>query len=1226
MDQPRTASYETTGRLEEAVESFMKAQDAGQKPDPNDWLRRYSDVAEELRQFFVNEGILRREPVTSEGPSLVETLRHFGNYELIEEIGHGGIGVVVRGRDRDLGGRDLAVKVLRKRFADDAVMRQRFIEEAHLGAQLQHPGIVPIHAKGELPDGRPYFTMKLVRGQTLHSLLTARADPSKDLPRFLAIFEQICQTVAYAHSRGVIHRDLKPLNVMVGAFGEVQVMDWGLAKVVGTPPQSPPLEGGETRGDDHAPAQPVEGERSTLEGARADRAHEPTQAGIIMGTPAYLAPEQARGMVEELDQSCDVFSLGAILCEILTGTPPYMGRNRIDLLMKAQGAHLADAFSRLDLCGADAELVHIAKRCLAPIPAERPRDAIVSAKELASYLASVQERLKAAEIEKAAADAKAEEARAKAAAERRVRRWTGAFAAALIIGTVVSLTFAYQATENADKEKSARSDADRKAAEATRNASDTRREIEKLYVANGLRAADADDLHTALLWFAKPLQADHGPVELEELHRIRLASYLRHVPRPTLLHVLAHPGKIVNHAEFSSDGSRVVTFAETSTRRSGEARVWDTNTGKPIGPSLNDLHRFLHPAMSPDGRRIVAMSVDGTVRVWDAVTAKPLGPPLAHDASVVDASFSADGRHILALLKNKTVRLWDVQDGLDVTSSLNELRAAQHAAFSPGGRYLLTVNREGTMLVRDLFGGKLVGLFLTEPTRKWKGARLSPDGRRVIVDGFDAWIGDLATGETFTVRARGEISPDGRRVVTRMGSIARVVDAATGEPICPPLIHDDEVSGATYSADGRRVATRTSDRVTRVWNVATGQPCTPPLHGEGGLKPSPNGGLSDVTIFSSDGRRIVTITHGAARVWDLATAQAPPRLFLGHGSAVAFGRDLRSTDGVRIVTFTGTTAQVRLAATREPLGSPLVHPGRVVDAGFVPGGNFSVTLNRTSSAAGLHETVSVWDPATGQLLGSPMIHHGQVTSITISADGRRIATAVGSQGMVWEVASGQSIGRQMVHADAMEALRFSPDGRSIVTASRDKTARVWEVETGNPLTPPFGHQSWVKYATFSPNGRYVLTHSEEQTARLWDVSTGQALTPSLNWPGQARGIAFSPDGKQVTVWPLGKPPHVWHVSPDKPASDLVLFARLLRGEAQDKGGGLVPLSPEELQTAWQALLEKYPSDFTVTCEQALAWHRREAEACLKEKNAPAAVFHHLHSSWEWAVLTGWPQP
>jgi serine/threonine-protein kinase len=338
-----------------------------------------------------------------------------GRYELHGEIARGGMGIVLRGRDTDLG-RDVAVKVLLEAHQGHPELVRRFVEEAQVAGQLQHPGIAPVYELGQCPDERPYFAMKLVKGQTLEELLAGRTDPAQQRPRWLKIFEQVCQTMAYAHARGVIHRDLKPSNVMVGAFGEVQVMDWGLAKILG--------------GDNGSADRPRPGSRSvirTLRGtgdATPDGAGKPTEAGRVLGTPSYMAPEQALGDVDLLDARCDVFGLGAVLCELLTGEPPYVGDDSTAVLRRAMRADLTGAFARLDDCGADAELIALAKHCLAPEPGDRPPDAGAVLGKMTSYLQSVEERLRQAEVGRAAEQARAEEARATAVHERRARRLT----------------------------------------------------------------------------------------------------------------------------------------------------------------------------------------------------------------------------------------------------------------------------------------------------------------------------------------------------------------------------------------------------------------------------------------------------------------------------------------------------------------------------------------------------------------------------------------------------------------------------------------------------------------------------------------------------------------------------------------------------------------------------------------------------------------------------------
>jgi serine/threonine-protein kinase len=349
--------------------------------------------------------------------------------QLVGEIARGGMGAVLKGRDTELG-RDIAVKVLLETHQGTAELARRFVEEAQIAGQLQHPGIVPVYELGAFADGRPYFTMKLVEGQTLAALLAARRDVAADRPQLLGIFGQVCQTLGYAHSRGVIHRDLKPANVMVGSFGEVQVMDWGLAKVL--------CEGGAT---DEAKAR-QQAEASVIRSARIQKEGTPevgshTRAGSVLGTPSYMAPEQARGEVDLVDERADVFGLGAILCEILTGRPPFPGKEA-EAQRKAQTAQLEDAYTRLDGCGADGELIAWARRCLAPDPRDRPRHAGEVAEQMTAYQHAVAERLRRAELEQAAAKARAAEAKATAAAERRARQRSVGLAAAVLALMVVS--------------------------------------------------------------------------------------------------------------------------------------------------------------------------------------------------------------------------------------------------------------------------------------------------------------------------------------------------------------------------------------------------------------------------------------------------------------------------------------------------------------------------------------------------------------------------------------------------------------------------------------------------------------------------------------------------------------------------------------------------------------------------------------------------------------------
>jgi Tfp pilus assembly protein PilF len=400
-----------------------------------DYVRRFPQLDRELRYRLQDPAAAKRDlsgtlpgPAGSEaGAPGAAALPRVPGYEILGELGRGGMGLVLRARDPDFG-RSLAVKVLLPEAREQPGAAERFLEEARLTGRLQHPGIPPVHELGVLPDGSPFFAMKLIEGRTLAALLKeteadggAVARPRPDLPRLLGAFRQVCQAVAYVHSCGVLHRDLKPSNVMVGAFGEVQVMDWGLAKRL---PRS---------AEEGVPAP-----QTSFECPGPAEALSAT--GDVLGTPAYMAPEQARGAIHTLDPRSDVFGLGAILCEILTGTPPFGRGGGLELLLQAQAGNLAGAFERLGRCGADAELVELARMCLAPRKEDRPADAGGVAEAVERYEALVEERLRRAELEGAEARVQAEEERkrrhveqARADAERRRRRATLGLAAAVLL-------------------------------------------------------------------------------------------------------------------------------------------------------------------------------------------------------------------------------------------------------------------------------------------------------------------------------------------------------------------------------------------------------------------------------------------------------------------------------------------------------------------------------------------------------------------------------------------------------------------------------------------------------------------------------------------------------------------------------------------------------------------------------------------------------------------------
>ena len=370
-------------------------------------------------------------------------------YQLQGEIARGGLGVIIKGRDTDLG-RDLAIKVLLDAHKDTPEVIQRFVEEAQIGGQLQHPGITPIYELGLFADQRPFIAMKLVRGETLSNLMADRTEAAEDRGKLLGIFEQVCQTMAYAHSRGVIHRDLKPANIMVGAFGEVQVLDWGLAKVLSA--------GGVA---DEQKARDTQPGKSMVQTLRSPGSSTPgtlgavgsqTQMGSVMGTPAYMPPEQALGEIDNLDERVDVFGLGAILCEILTGKPPYFGDDGSHVYRLARQGKLEACFERLKACSADADLVALTTQCLSRKPDDRPRNASVLAHRITAYLESVETKLRETELANVDARVRAEELRRR---DKLAFAAGAAIVASLVIGTAASVWQAGRADLEATRARSA---------------------------------------------------------------------------------------------------------------------------------------------------------------------------------------------------------------------------------------------------------------------------------------------------------------------------------------------------------------------------------------------------------------------------------------------------------------------------------------------------------------------------------------------------------------------------------------------------------------------------------------------------------------------------------------------------------------------------------------------------------------------------------------------------
>jgi WD40 repeat protein len=556
----------------------------------------------------------------------------------------------------------------------------------------------------------------------------------------------------------------------------------------------------------------------------------------------------------------------------------------------------------------------------------------------------------------------------------------------------------------------------------------------------------------------------------------------------------------VYSAEFSADGRRVVTASED-----GTARVWDVETGRPVGMPLQHRKAVESAEFSADGQRVVTASFDETARVWDVETSKPVGTPLQHQGPVWSAAFSPDGRRVVTASYDQTARVWDVETSKPIGAPLQHQGNVWLAAFSPDGKRVVTASDDQTARVWDADTGKPVGAPLQHQATVHSAA-FSADGRRVVTASDDqtARVWDADTGKPVGAPLQHQaavhsaaFSPDGRYVLTASDDgTARLWDMPMSKAAGFLLQHQAAVHSAAFSPDGRYVLTASNDQTAQVWDADTGKPVGAPLQHQGPIISA---------AFSADGRHVVT-TDGAARVWDVETGKpvgAPLRHQWGAVNSVMFSRD-----GRRVVTASvDGTGQVWDVETSKPVGAPLPSDGFVESAAFSPDGRRVVT------ASGF--TGRVWDVETSKPVGAPLRSDSFVELAAFSPDGRRVVTASqDGTARVWDVATSKPVGAPMQHEGIVKLAAFSLDGRRVVTASTDKTARVWEAETGKPAGAPLQHQGPVNTAAFSPDGRHVVTASDDHTARVWSILL--ICCTSQEQANRLAGLAEAVSGNEIS--------------------------------------------------------------------------------------------------------------